>query len=52
MPYKEVKVKGGYKVETKETGRSHSKKPLSKEKADAQMRALYAKVPDARKKGK
>lgn len=52
MPYKEQKVKGGYKVVTKETGKAHSNKPLPKEKADAQMRALYANVHEARAKAK
>ena len=42
MPYKVSKSGKGYKVVTKATGRAHSKKPLSKKKAQAQMRALYA----------
>jgi hypothetical protein len=42
MPFKVIKVKGGYKVK-KETppGQTFSKKPLTKKKAEAQMRALY-----------
>lgn len=42
MPYKISKVKGGYKVKNKKTGKSYSKKPMSKEKAEAQQRAIYA----------
>ncbi len=42
MPYKVRKSGKGYKVANKETGKTYSKKPLSKEKADAQMRAIYA----------
>lgn len=42
MPWKLRKVKGGYQVVTKDTGRTHSKKPLPKARAEAQMRALYA----------
>lgn len=50
MPYKLAKVKGGYKVKGP-TG-FKSKKPLSKSEATSQLRALYANVPDAKKKGK
>lgn len=45
MPYKVVKVKGGHKVKTTagpHKGRMHSKKPMSKKRAQAQMRALGA----------
>ena len=41
MPYALLKGPGGYWVVTKDTGRKHSLKPLPKEKALAQMRALY-----------
>jgi hypothetical protein len=42
MPYKVKKVKGGYKVAKKSTGKTgYSKKPQTKEKATAQMRAMY-----------
>lgn len=42
MPY-ELKHSGkGYFVVTEPTGKKHSKKPLSKEKAMKQMKALYA----------
>ena len=42
MPYELEPVSGGYYVETKATGKRHSKEPLSKETATKQMRALYA----------
>ena len=44
MPYILYKVPGKeqYFVLTKATGKPHSLKPLTKEKALAQMRALYA----------
>ena len=44
MPYKVVKVKDGYKVKKDQPGRAvyFSKEPLTKTKAEAQMRALYA----------
>jgi hypothetical protein len=44
MPYKVVAVKGGYKVKKDQPGRSiyFSKDPLTKAKAEAQLRALYA----------
>ena len=50
MPYSIKKVKGGYKVATKGTGKMHSGKPMPKAKAEAQMRAMYANVKDARRK--
>lgn len=44
MPYIVVAVKGGYKVKKDQPGRSvyFSKEPMTKTKAEAQMRALYA----------
>ena len=44
MPYKVVEVKGGYKVKKDQPGRAtyFSKEPLTKAKAEAQLRALYA----------
>ena len=44
MPYVVVAVKGGYKVKKDQPGRAvyFSKEPLTKAKAEAQMRALYA----------
>jgi hypothetical protein len=44
MPYKVVKVKGGFKVKTSagaNKGHMHSSKPMPKAKAMAQMRAMY-----------
>ena len=42
MPYKIKKSGKGYKVCKKTGSKCFSKKPLSKEKAKAQMRAIYA----------
>jgi hypothetical protein len=44
MPYVVVAVRGGYKVKKDQPGRAvyFSKEPLTKTKADAQLRALYA----------
>lgn len=41
MPYKLAKRGNGWVVVTKETGKPHSKKPLPRARALAQMRALY-----------
>lgn len=49
MPYAIRKGPHGFKVVTKATGKAHSKKPMSKGKARAQMRAMYANTPEARK---
>jgi hypothetical protein len=49
MPYKVVKSGGGYKVKSTDTGKTHSSKPMPKAKAQAQMRALYANVKDAKR---
>ena len=48
MPYELKKAGSGWVVVTKGTKRAHSKKALPLERAKAQMRALYANVPDAR----
>lgn len=40
MPYRVVKVKGGYKVS--HAGKTFSKKPQSLGRARSQLRALYA----------
>lgn len=50
MPYKLRKAPGRdlYWVVSKETGRKHSKEPLPKARAEAQMRALYAAENDAK----
>lgn len=42
MPYKISKTGNGYKVCKKSGGKCFSKKPLSKGRAKAQMRAIYA----------
>lgn len=44
MPYRIKKVKGGYKVSNKETGKTYSKKPMSKAKAKKQMAAMYVNM--------
>ncbi len=48
MPCDLVRSGSGWKVRSKDTGKTHSNKPLPEERAKAQMRALYANVPDAR----
>ena len=40
MPYNLVKLKGGYKVQNKETKKVYSKTPLTKTKAKKQLIAL------------
>lgn len=40
MPFKLLKLKGGYKVENKETKKTYSKLPLTKDKAIKQLKAL------------
>lgn len=47
MPYELRKAGKGWLVVTKGTRRAHSKKPLPRARAEAQMRALYANEPDA-----
>jgi hypothetical protein len=44
MPYLLVSVKGGYKVKKDQPGRAvyFSKEPMTKARAEAQLRALYA----------
>ena len=52
MPYDVIKSGSGYKVKTiagPHKGHEHSKKPLSKERATAQMRAIYANSGDESK---
>ena len=34
------KLKGGFKVKNKDTGKTYSKKPIPKKNAEAQMRVL------------
>ena len=44
MPYVIVAVRGGYKVKKDQPGRAvyFSKEPLTRARAEAQLRALYA----------
>lgn len=42
MPYGIRKRGSGYKVVNKETGKTYSKKPMSKKKAEAQRAAIHA----------
>jgi len=48
MPYKVVKSGSGYKVKNKKTGKTYSNNPLSKDKADAQLKALYANTSESK----
>jgi hypothetical protein len=48
MPWKIIEADGGYYVITVSTKRRHSNKPMTKAKAQAQLRALQA---NADKKG-
>lgn len=50
MPYRLRKApnKDLYWVVNTETGKKHSKEPLPRERAEAQVKALYANVPEAR----
>lgn len=43
MPWRIVKEGKGYFVETISTGRKHSKEPMTKLKAEAQLRLLEKK---------
>ena len=47
MPYEVVKVDGGYKVKKQGYERYYSRNPMPKERAYAQMRALYASFREA-----
>jgi hypothetical protein len=49
MPYILSKAKGGYFVKTEDTGKRHSNKPLSKEMAERQMKALYYAMKNSKK---
>lgn len=42
MPWNIAKSGEGYKVRNKETGKTYSKKPMTKDKAKKQMAAMYA----------
>ena len=48
MPYTTRKVKGGVAVFNKDTGKRKNKKPMSRAKAKAYLRALYANVKDSK----
>lgn len=50
MPYKTQCGSEGCFVVNSDTGRRMNKKPLSKDRADRYMKALYANTPDAHKK--
>jgi len=52
MPYKLKKVNGGCQVQSVDTGKTHSNKPIPCDRAKAQMRALYAAMKSERSKGK
>lgn len=41
MPYSIIPKGRGYIVKNTETGKEHSKKPMPKARAEAQMRLLY-----------
>lgn len=49
MPYEIRKAGSGYKVFKKGTDEAMSKKPLSREDAEAQLQALYANEPETEK---
>ena len=49
MPYELKKVKNGYYVVSTETGKKHSKKPMTKAKAEAQLRVLLLSLPKEKK---
>ena len=40
MPYKLLHIKNGFKVQNKETKKTYSKSPLTKEKAIKQLQAI------------
>lgn len=42
MPWNIAKSGSGYKVRNKETGKTYSKKPMTKSKAKKQLAAMYA----------
>lgn len=50
MPYELHKEGSGYVVETKGTNKKHSKYPLTKATAEAQMKALYRAMSLEKKK--
>jgi hypothetical protein len=51
MPYDLVKAStNGFFVETRATGRKHSKKPIPKDRAKRQLRILNARMKDLERK--
>jgi hypothetical protein len=44
MPYALKEVKGGYYVINEKTGKRYSEKPMSRERAIKQLRALYLRT--------
>ena len=48
MPYTIRKVKGGVAVFNKDTGKRKNKKPMSRAKAKAYLKALYTNVKDSK----
>lgn len=50
MPFSLKEARGGYYVITEGTGKKHSKKPLTKQNAEGQMKALYYAMKNAKKK--
>lgn len=40
MPFKQIKVNGGYKNKNTTTGKTYSKKAMSKSNADKQLKIL------------
>lgn len=52
MPYKTIKVNGGYKNKNLTTGKTYSKKAMSKKNVEKQMKILrgYEKIEYKKKK--
>ncbi len=46
MPFTIRKIKGGYAVFNKDTGKQKNKKPMTKAKAEKYLKALYANTKD------
>ena len=46
MPFTIRKIKGGYAVFNKDTGKQKNKKPMTKAKATKYLKALYANSKD------
>ena len=49
MPFSIRKVKGGVAVFNKDTGKRKNKKPMSRARAKAYLKALYANSKDIKK---